>query len=742
MRFVPSIPSPLLGGSVRASARAAPLLLLFGVMLGLAGCGDDDAPTQAPERARAVAPAPVEKADPIPEGPDLDAIRARGQLRILVTSSPGGGRFLPRDGSPVAQQREMAEAFAISEGLDPVLIPTSRFGDLIPALEAGEADVAVANITVTPERKERIGFTVPITHVREQIVVRDGDEGIANAADLEGKRVMADPRTSFWASLRALREKHPGIVLVERPKGLGDEDELDLLVSGEVDAVVRDSNVVKMYLGYRDDIQVAFSLPGARDIAWGLPKDAPALRSALNHFLHLEQVDDPHDVLHTGDWADIVKRRRLRVLLRNNAASYFLYKGELMGFEYEMTKAFAKQHKLRLDIVVPPTHEDMITWLVDGRADMAVGFLEPLESRRAKGVDFSRHYHEAPVHLVAREKDALAGPDGLAGRTVTVRRSSSYWEILENLKKAGFDFTLEAAPEDIETEELISQVAEGAVDLTAADGQIFQVEMAQGVPVRSAFTMGDKHKHAVAVRKENTALRSKLDAFIKAQYKGLVYNILYKKYFVNRSSIARLQRGRVDTRPDGQLSPWDELVRKYSDQYGFDWRMVVAQMFQESRFDPTAKSFAGARGLMQVLPRTGHSMGFKKLDEPEIGLHAGIKYMDWLRDRFEDDLPVAPRTWFSLAAYNAGIGHVRDARRLARDLGLNPDRWFENTEKAMLLLSKKKYASKARHGYVRGREPVNYVRNIRERFEAYVELTDETLVGPRLYTGGRWMSAR
>jgi membrane-bound lytic murein transglycosylase F len=152
--------------------------------------------------------------------------------------------------------------------------------------------------------------------------------------------------------------------------------------------------------------------------------------------------------------------------------------------------------------------------------------------------------------------------------------------------------------------------------------------------------------------------------------------------------------------------------------------MVVAQMYQESRFDPRAKSWAGARGLMQVLPRTARELGIRDLEDPRSGITAGLLYLDWVWERFPSYLDPAERTWFTLAGYNAGHGHVRDARRLARQLGLDPNQWFDNVEIAMLKLSQAEYARQARHGFVRGREPVEYVRGIRERYRAYVDLLE------------------
>jgi len=145
-------------------------------------------------------------------------------------------------------------------------------------------------------------------------------------------------------------------------------------------------------------------------------------------------------------------------------------------------------------------------------------------------------------------------------------------------------------------------------------------------------------------------------------------------------------------------------------------------MYQESRFNPKAKSFAGARGLMQVMPRTAGQMGVTGLYKPENGIRAGVAYMGWLEERFPKSLPFDQKIYFTLAAYNAGHGHVRDARVLAEQLGKDPNRWFNHVEDAMLLLSKPEYYKKARFGYVRGREPVNYVREIRDRYFGYLSV--------------------
>ena len=128
----------------------------------------------------------------------------------------------------------------------------------------------------------------------------------------------------------------------------------------------------------------------------------------------------------------------------------------------------------------------------------------------------------------------------------------------------------------------------------------------------------------------------------------------YKKYFTTPKTVASLKQGQRELVESGTISPYDALIKKYATQYGFDWRLVAAQMYQETRFDPKAKSWVGAQGLLQVMPATAREMGFKSINTTEQGIAAGVKYLDHVRQRFPESLPVADRMWFTLAAYNAG----------------------------------------------------------------------------------------
>jgi membrane-bound lytic murein transglycosylase F len=655
---------------------------------------------------------------------DLNSLEDRGKLRILVTrrNSPA----LPRQGSPIYMEQTLAARFADQLELQPVLVYVDGFDALIPALRAGQGDLIAANLTITDERKQLIDFTVPIGHAHQQLITRV-DASIKKPADLKKQRIGVQAEKTYQATAKQL-VKRRGASLLELGGDLDTDQILDQLKSGAFDATILDSNLVRELQQYRQDFHVAFDVSNEQPLAWGIRQNSPELLEALNRFINQQQLNRTIEPVYLTDLDGIKQRKTLRVLTRNNAACYFLWRGELLGFEYELTRSFAKKHGLRVEMITGDSHEDLITQLKEGKADMIAAFMTVTEQRKQQGIAFSRPYHYASEILVTRAgDDSLAQPEDLKGRSVHVRRSSAYWQTLSKLRDQGIDFKLVEVPESVETEELIAQVADKRIDLTVADSHILDTELTWRDDIKAAFALTEPLAHAWVVRSENKQLLNEINRFLKREYRGLFYNITYEKYFENPHTIQSHREQRVDLNPDGSISPYDELAKKYARQYGFDWRLLVAQMYQESRFDPQAKSWVGARGLMQVMPRTAKELGLKDLTDPDIGIHAGVRYLDWVRDRFEPELDVRERMWFTLAAYNAGQGHVKDARRLARQQGLNPDKWFNNVEKAMLLLSKKEFARRARHGYVRGREPVNYVRDIRNRFLAYQRLARETI---------------
>lgn len=665
---------------------------------------------------------------PAPATPlDLEDILERGTLRIIVPINFDGGQFLPRLGSPLNEQQQLAQSFAESLGIKAEIVPVFTVNGMLKTLLRGEGDLIIANITITEERKKKVLFTVPVEHVQEVLLVKADNKQIKKKKDLKGKTLLVHPSTTFWDTAKQLKKTYPEINIVEQQTYIHDEDSLDLVSDGDFDATLRDSNIAKMYLAYRDDLKIAFRLKGDKAIGWALRPDAVKLQSALNEYLQKYKLASTHNENLFGDLNEIKKRGVLRVLLKNNSSSYFFWRGQLMGFEYEMAEAYAKHLGVKLVVLVAPENTKVLEWLKEGKVDFAAGFLHPSMDWHEQFISASEPYHEAKNHLVVHKNDQTVNqPEDLVGKTIVVHKSSLYWNILLELKASGVDVNLQAAPESMEIEEIVEKVSQGEYESTLVAKHLLDIELGAGVAVRSAFAFDRVYKNALAVRMENTQLLASLNSYIKKKKDGKLYGRLYNKYFGNPKTISKFQKNRLKV-IDGKkaLSDYDDHVKHYSKRYGFDWRLITAQMYSESRFRPDIRSSAGAIGLMQVMSNTGKQLRLRKLTDPETNIHAGIKYMHWLSQKFEPELPVEDRMWFTLASYNAGLGHVLDARRLATKQGLNKNRWFGNVEKAMLLLSKRNYYSRARYGYVRGREPVGYVRKIKNLYENYLNVSHE-----------------
>jgi membrane-bound lytic murein transglycosylase F len=649
---------------------------------------------------------------------DLPRIKKHGELRLLMPRQLEG-QALTRHGYPADSWRKLAENFAHEMQLEPVVVHVESRDKLIPYLVDGKGDVIVANIVVTQKLRKKIAFTSPLTHVQGQIITRTGDSYLQNPADLEGRKIALQRSSPFWDTVAALQEDYERLAMETIPEGIDTDTILDRVARGEYDLTVLDSNVLEEVFTYRRAFRSPFPVTRDRLVAWAVRPDSRELRTALDRFLGRTRVGESTASTYHADFPEIKQRKVLRVLTRNNPATYFLWRGELVGFEYELVQEFAKQHGLQLEMIVPPTWGDLLTWLEQGRGDVVAASMTITEDRKAQGFWFSKPYNYVNEMVVARANEAIQSKEELAGRTVVVSRTTSYWQTLRRLQDTErISFTLLTAPAGLTTAQIIGKVATGEYDLTVADSHLLDLELTWRGDIKGAFALGQPVAHGWAVYAGKPKLLDAIDAFVDKTYRGTFYNIVYKKYFKN----VRTARRHVERRAakSGQLSPYDHHVREYAEHYGFDWRLIAAQMYQESRFDPKARSWAGAQGLLQVMPRTANQLGLTNLHDPAVGIHAGVKYLAWLRENFTGDMERTEQNWFTLAAYNAGYGHVNDARRLAAQLKLDPDRWFDNVEHAMLLLSKPKYYKQARYGYVRGRQPVTYVREIKQRYAAYV----------------------
>jgi membrane-bound lytic murein transglycosylase F len=687
-------------------------------LLHLLACGDSDN-----EVTPVNTPAQDKSFENYIELGDLPALQQRKKLRVLLSDASLDVPYLPRQGLPVHFETDLIARFAGQIGLEPEWIYVENFDDLLPMLLEGKGDLVAANLTITAQRKEQVVFSVPVTVVTEQLITRAGDN-IKSAKELQGRHVAVQKSSSFWETVEALKQQFPGINMQDVADSLSTIQILDGVANNEFDVTVADSNLVKAILPVQPKLKAAFDVSKERPVAWAVRPDAGLLLQEINRFITAENLTAKRQSVYKEDLAGIKERKVLRVLTRNNAATYFLWRGELMGFEYELVRHFAQSQGMRLEMIVVPSREALTQWLLDGKGDMVAASITIPEHNGNSPLRYSRPYDKVYEIVVGGSGDTeVENINQLRGRRFHVRKSSSYWRTLTQYNKSGAGLKIKPAPENEETEEIIAKVAEGDYDLTLADSNILGIEMTWRDDIKGILNLNEEVSHGWVVRDDSPRLLEAINTYIGKEYRGEFYNITRRKYFEESKTIKLRREERADRGMNDSLSPYDAFTREIANQYNFDWRMIVAQMYQESRFDPQAKSWAGARGLMQVMPRTASQLGIKNLNDTRQSIEAGVKYLDWLRERFEPELPVKDRMWLTLAAYNAGAGHVHDARNLARKKGWEPNRWFGHVEQAMLLLSKTRYAKDAKHGYVRGSEPVKYVREIRDRYDAYVRLT-------------------
>ena len=629
---------------------------------------------------------------------DWRAIKARGTIR-LARRPWNGFETLPSQGLSAEEYWRLAERFAARHGLAVEWIVAANMDELFRHLDQGRADIAVSNITVTEARKARVAFSLPLTRSREWVVgsSEDGSFGVAD-------------HTAYVDSL-ALH--YPQALRVAVP---GDTDPIGfqaLIEDGVIDATIMDEAAARVVVATSERVERLRELPELHDHAWAVRHGNPALKEVLDAYLLARHtVDDHEDVIR--DWDAIVAAGRLRMLTINQPTTYYLWRGELLGFEYELVRSFAAANELELEVVVAPDIEVLFEWLALGRGDLIAASLVRTDEREAMGLGFTRPYH------FIRETFVTAGPPvaalaDLAGRRVTVNPVTSYATTLAGLRtQADFDLDLVK----LSTTRILDAVVAGDLDVTLVDGHRAQLEATFEPRLSLGLALKPDKGLRWAVRGANVDLKERLDNYIRENHRGYDFNVLVQKYFVNERRMTRQREHRVT---DDALSPFDGIVKPLAGGAGFDWRLIVSQMYQESGFDPERVSFAGAEGLLQVLPRTAQELGVDpaKLKQPEVGIAAGVDYLAWTRQRFPD-LPVGEQLWFALGAYNAGAGHVRDGRRLARRLGLDGSLWFDNVEQAMLKLADPEYAREAVYGYVRGSEVTRYVREIRDRYRAYL----------------------
>jgi membrane-bound lytic murein transglycosylase MltF len=447
--------------------------------------------------------------------------------------------------------------------------------------------------------------------------------------------------------------------------------------------------------------------PGATPAA-GSPEAAPIVRAAW-----------------TGDFDAMVKRRIIRVLVPHSKTHYFVELGQPRGIAFDAMTAFGeelnkKRGNLKVQIVFfPTTREKLIPDLLAGLGDVVVAGLT-ITPERDKVVDFALPALTKPVSeivVTGPSSPTLTSINDLSGKEIFIRRSSSYWEHLvrlnERFKKEGKPpAVLRPAPEDLEDEDLLEMVNAGLVGIGVVDDYLSELwgKVYTSLKARPDLVVNSGGELAWAFRPNSPQLKAALDGFVKTHRQGTAFGNTVLKKYTGSTKFVLNATSQSEIKKFNQLG---ELFRKYAAQYEMDALLMIAQGYQESRLDHSARSQVGAVGVMQVMPATGKDLKVGDISQIEPNIHAGVKYVRFMIDQYfaKEPMTRVNKGLFAFASYNAGPARIRQLRQEAAKRGLDPNVWFNNVE----VVAAERIGS----------ETVTYVSNIYKYYVAYTLVSED-----------------
>ncbi len=482
--------------------------------------------------------------------------------------------------------------------------------------------------------------------------------------------------------------------------------------------------------------------------------------SAINDDTKVEiDIGEPID----RDWDAIAERDTLTLLTTYNSTSYFLYRGMALGYEFEMAEKFAEENDLVLRTIAVPNRDSLFVLLNQGVGDIVAARIVPRAADSLR-LAFTHALYETPPVLVQLERapdesimesegldtllndssDGLLGevpdfdeiqvpvrlvrrPRELAGDSVHIGSETAYEDRLVELSDSlANPIEVVEISGDVSVERLVRGVARGSIRYTVAPRNLAELSEEYFTNVAIVPVLDEAYRVSWAVRNNSPVLLEKLNAWLDEGDGSATFNTLYAKYFTDRDGYRERVRSEYLTSDTGRLSEYDEILRRHAPAIGWDWRLLAAQTFQESRFKNRAKSWAGAAGLLQLMPPTAREFGVSDVYNPDQNVAGAVRFLNWLNDYWDDKIvDESERLKFILASYNTGHGHVQDARRLTVKNGGDDTIW-EDVSYWLLQKSKPSVFRDpvVKYGYSRGIEPVLYVTHILDRFEHYRQFVD------------------
>lgn len=408
---------------------------------------------------------------------------------------------------------------------------------------------------------------------------------------------------------------------------------------------------------------------------------------------------------------EIMERGVLRVATRNAPTTYYQGAIGAEGFEFDLVKDFSDYLGVDLEVVLYDSVADILEAVEDGDVDLAAAGITKTRGRESRFL-FGPAYQQIEQQVVCnRQQPAPQKIADLVGRDLNVIAGSSY---VERLKQLATEHTalLWTEHQQVSTEELIYSAAQGQIECVVSDSNIVRLNQRYFPDVRQALTLSDKQSLAWAMHQRSTDLKQVIaDWFLQYQELGLLEK-LDQHYYQYVPVFDFVDTRAFHRRVDSRLPHYQPFFEQSAQQNELGWVLLAAQSYQESHWNPKAKSPTGVRGMMMLTLPTAKQVGIKSRLDAEQSIDGGARYMASLLGRLPEDIPQKDRIWYGLAAYNIGMGHLYDARNLAESLGKDPNNW-DDMQQVLPLLAKKKYYSRLRYGYARGYEPVEYVKRVR-----------------------------
>lgn len=414
-----------------------------------------------------------------------------------------------------------------------------------------------------------------------------------------------------------------------------------------------------------------------------------------------------------SDRLDKIKEKgELVVLSRNAATTYYESREGYLGVEYEMAKSFADSIGVKVRFVTKEDVSDLFAALKEGYGDIAAAGLTHTESREENFL-FGPTYQVVSQQLVCRRGGKRPKKiEDLVGINIKVSTNSSYVDQLKKIKNLHPEVEWEEV-DDTDTETLLEQVSQKKIDCTIADSNIVSINRRYFPELSVRFDMSEPEPLAWVMSDADEALQDELEDWFDDYVDSGKLDEVMHRYYGYIENFDYVDVRAYQRKIKSHLPKYQGIFKSAAAKYKVSWTLLAAQAYQESHWRANAKSPTGVRGLMMLTRTTAKELGIKNRLDPASSIMGGANYLYKLRKRLPDTVTGPDRTWLALAAYNVGMGHIWDARKLAKELGKNPDQWQELSE-VLPLLTKKKYYKNLKHGYARGLEPVSYVKNIRD----------------------------